>query len=502
MRSCLNPCFEGARRLGVVVSLAWLCVPPGEAQRPPGGREGDQGTDCPAKLKAFDPASGDLYGCAVSLNEDLLVVGSLRDDDRGADSGSAYVFRKTGGAWTQPAKLLGSDTSAGDQFGFSVALSKPYVIVGAPFNGVNGSASGAAYIFRCGAAGCHQEARMTALGASAFDQFGFSVSIDETTAVVGAPGVDGTGAVEIYQRSGGVWARQARIRPGGAAPGSGFGFSVSIRGDTLVAGAPYNAAAGESAGAAYVFQETGTTWTERRLLIATDAAAQDLFGFSVAIGDGSAVVGAPGNGGGAAYVFSGSGAGWGSGQKLAASGVSGGDRYGVSVAINAGADRVLVGAQLGDGMGAEAGAAYVFRRSGGSWSQAAQLIDDRVGPGDELGLGAAIDDDAAVVGAFKDDEGGVDSGTAYAFFLDEDAQPVCGADLEVTKTGPPSVSAGRTVTYRVTVANAGPETGFDRRRQSVLLPGVRLSRFHPEPRCRPPGLGQGPAQYRRRTLGL
>ncbi len=436
MRFCSDSWFEGLRLVRMILVVAWLCAPPGEAQSP----------DCPAKLKASDAAAGDLLGCAVSLSDDLLVMGSLLDDDRGSDSGSAYVLRRTGSGWSQIDKLLGSTTSGGDQFGFSVAASGSYVIVGAPFNSTGGTAGGAAYVFRCTGVSCGEQARLTALDAAPFDQFGFSVSIDDSTAVIGAPGAD---AVEIYQRGDSSWTRQGRVQPLDAEIGDGFGFAVSIRGDTLVVGSPF----ADSSGAAYIFQRAGT-WAEQRKLVAGDGAAGDRFGHSVAISSGTAVVGAPANGGGAAYLFTGSGSNWNVGQRLAASGVSGGDRFGVSVAINAGADRVLVGAQLADDSGPDAGTAYVFKR-GGSWNQEAQLNDPRLQPGDESGLGAAIDGNVAVVGAFKDDVNGADSGAAYVFCLDD--EPV-DADLELIQSGPASAGLEDVVTYQLTVTNRGPAT--------------------------------------------
>ncbi len=436
----------GGEKIGaiqLVLCLGWLSAHPGAAQT----------TDCPAfQLEPNDAAAGDLFGCALSLSGDLLVAGSLRDDDSGANSGSATVFRREGDGWAQLAKLLGSDTSAGDELGFSVAVSGPYVIVGAPFNQADGFASGTAYAFRC-AGGCVEEARLPALEPSPFGQFGISVSVDGTTAAVGAPG---SGLVEIFRRGGGGWSRQAVVRPVGGESGDAFGFSVSIRGDTLLVGAPFD----EDRGSAFVFQQVGASWVERRKLVAPSAAAGDLFGHSVALSAGTAVVGAPEKGGGAAYVFTGSGSAWSSGARLPAAGVSGGDRFGVSVAIDSAADRVLVGARFDDDGGADAGAAYVFQRSGGGWSQTTKLIDDRIRPGDESGLGAAIEGDAAVVGAFKADVSGADSGAAYAFTLGSDGMPGCEAeeaDLGIEIEADLSeVCRGGALSYTITVTNAGP----------------------------------------------
>jgi hypothetical protein len=393
----------------VLVLLTWLAGP-ARAQ------------ECPLRLKASDASAGDLYGCAAALAGRRLVVGSIADDD----AGSAYLYERTGNGWQERGKLTASDAAAGDQLGYAVALHDGLAVVGAPFKRTRGSASGAAYVFRCDARGCTERDRLAELLPAAarlspFDQFGLSVAIHGSTVAVGVPGAD---AVDLFALSDGTWQWLQRIVPGENA--ASFGFSVALRGNVLVVGAP-------SAGAVFVFTETGGTWEGAGEL--RGGSASDLFGYSVALGDRpggwTAVVGAPGAAdGGAAYVFTSLD----EGRILATSTPHSSDaQLGVSVAIDPEGQTVLVGARHDGERGDDAGAAFVFaRQADGTFVETAKLTDARQRPGDELGLGAAIAGGVAVVGAFKDDEGGVDSGAVYSFVLDGQGGPACPTEPDLT----------------------------------------------------------------------
>ena len=407
MISCRIPSARVAR---VLILLTWLAAGPAGAQ------------ECPLRLKASDASAGDLYGCAAALAGRRLVVGSIADDG----AGSAYLYERTGNGWQERGKLRASNAAAGDQLGYAVAFHDGWAVVGAPFKRTRGSASGAAYVFRCDAQGCTERDRLAELLPAAarlspFDQFGLSVAIHGSTVAVGVPGAD---AVDLFALSDGTWHWLRRVVPGRQA--ESFGFTVALRGSVLVVGAPF-------AGAVFVFTETGGTWEGAGEL--RGGSASDLFGYSVALDDRpggwTAVVGAPGAaGGGAAHVFTSLN----EGRTLATSTPPSSDaQLGVSVAIDPEGQTVLVGARHDDERGADAGAAFVFaRQADGTFVETAKLTDVRQRPGDELGLGAAIAGGVAVVGAFKDDEGGVDSGAVYGFVLDGQGGPACPTETKLT----------------------------------------------------------------------
>ena len=146
------------------------------------------------KLTASDGAEGDSFGNSVALDGDTALVGAYIDDDRGSESGSAYFFTRSGGVWTQQQKLTASDGAEGDSFGSSVALDGDTALVGAYGDDDLGSNSGSAYIFTRSGGVWTQQAKLTALDGAAWDSFGYSVALDGDTVLVGANGDDDLGS--------------------------------------------------------------------------------------------------------------------------------------------------------------------------------------------------------------------------------------------------------------------------------------------------------------------
>ncbi len=148
-----------------------------------------------AKLTASDAASEDDFGRSVSISGDTAIIGSPLDDDGGSSSGSAYLFVRIAGTWTEQAKLTADDAAAGDLFGDSVSISGDTAIIGATKDEDPGSLdSGSAYVFVRSAGTWTGQAKLTATEAAAEDNFGFSVSISGDTAVVGSIGDDDGGS--------------------------------------------------------------------------------------------------------------------------------------------------------------------------------------------------------------------------------------------------------------------------------------------------------------------
>ncbi|VAX42299.1 hypothetical protein MNBD_PLANCTO03-96, partial [hydrothermal vent metagenome] len=100
-----------------------------------------------AKLLADDGAVSDLFGYSVAMSSDTAIIGASADDDNGSASGSAYVFTQIGGVWSQQTKLLPDDGAEDDLFGHSVSISGDAVVIGARFDDDNGTDSGSAYVF-------------------------------------------------------------------------------------------------------------------------------------------------------------------------------------------------------------------------------------------------------------------------------------------------------------------------------------------------------------------
>jgi hypothetical protein len=338
-----------------------------------------------AELTASDGASGDTFGISVAISGSTAVVGAPA---KNTHTGTAYVFVHSGTAWTQQAELTAADGASGDSFGTSVAISGSTAVIGA--NGHN--PAGAAYVFTRTGTAWSQQAELTAADGASGDGFGLSVAISGSTAVVGASGHNSTGAAYVFARAGTVWSQQAELTASDGAPGDNFGISVAISGFRAVVGAP---AKNSGTGAAYVFTRSGSAWTRQAELTASDAAPGDDFGISVAISGSTALVGANdhNSGTGAAYVFTRSGSAWSQQAELTASDGTSGDGFGLSVAISG--STVLVGASNRN----STGAVYAFGRSGTTWSQQAEQTASDGASNDSFGLSVAISGSTAVVGA-------------------------------------------------------------------------------------------------------
>ncbi len=375
------------------------------------------------KLLASDAASGDQFGVAVALSGDTALVGASGNDGAGENSGSAYVFVRSGTDWSQQAKLLASDGAANDQFGAAVALSGDTVLVGValPYVGFPTSKSGSAYVFVRSGTTWAQQAKLVADDAAAGDQFGAAVALSGSTALIGARNDDdagsNSGSAYVFVRSGTTWTQQAKLVASAveAESGSEFGVAVALSGDTALVGAYLE-------GRAYVFVRSGTTWTQQARLAAGPFRSSDEFGKSVALVGDTALIGAPstygvrGSRSGSAYVFVRSGTDWSQQAKLEVPDGAYEEQFGFSVALSG--STALVGEFLSSSFGGESGDARVFVRSGSAWSQQARFVASDGKRGDHFGQSVAVSENTALVGAWEDDTLGTNSGSAYLFARD------------------------------------------------------------------------------------
>lgn len=450
-----------------------------------------------------------VVGAPYESSNATGVNGNQADNSAGW-SGAVYVFVRTDGVWTQQAYLKASNTDSEDLFGSAVAVSGDTVVVGAweedgNATGVNGNASnnsatrsGAAYVFTRTTGVWSQQAYLKASNTGAGDRFGISVDVAGDTIGVGAShedssttGIDGnqadnsaadSGAVYVFKRSGGTWSQQAYVKASNTGSGDAFGGAVALSAETMVVGARsessnatgVNGSQGDhintpSSGAAYVFTRSGEVWSQQAYLKASNTGALDNFGTAVDVDGDTVVVGAyreasnatgvnaPLSGGsgtqadnsvqdsGAAYVFTRSSGTWSQQAYLKASNTGTYDYFGTSLAVNG--DTLVVGAPweagnatgvnapLSGGSGTQAdnsanaaGAAYVFARSAGTWSQLAYLKASNTQAIDFFGVSVAVDGITILAGAgYEDggttgvnstpDEAAGDSGAVYLFTL-------------------------------------------------------------------------------------
>jgi len=380
-----------------------------------------------AKLLASDAAAGDQFG-GVAVDGDTALIGALGDDDAGSNSGSAYVFTRSAGVWTEQAKLTASDAAATDLFGFLVAVDGDTALIGAFLDDDAGSASGSAYVFTRSGIIWTEQAKLTASDAAAGDNFGFSVAVDGDTALIGGHLNDdagsNSGSAYVFTRSAGVWTEQAKLTASDAAADDSFGFLVAVDGDTALISGHLNDDAGTNSGSAYVFTRSAGVWTEQAKLTASDAAANDAFAFGVSVDGDTALIGAfadddAGSASGSAYVFTRSGITWTEQAKLTASDAAAFDRLGEFVAVDG--DTALIGSRLDDDAGSDSGSAYVFTRSAGVWTEQAKLTASDAAANDWFGSVVAVDGDTVLIGGRLNDDAGSNSGSAYVFSVQLDS---------------------------------------------------------------------------------
>jgi len=327
------------------------------------------------KLHASDPAASDYFGISVAIDGDTAMIGAHADDDNALNaSGSVYVFTRTAGVWTQSTKLYASDAAASDTFGVSVAIDGDTAMIGAHNDDDNAlSASGSVYVFTRTAGVWTQAAKLHASDPAATDQFGGSVALDGDTAMIGAHVDDDnaltdSGSIYVFTRTAGVWAQSTKLHASDPAAGDYFGVSVAINGDTAMIGASADDDnALNASGSVYVFTRTAGVWTQSTKLHASDPAADDYFGVSVSIDGDTAMIGASSD---------------------------------------------------DDNAVTDSGSVYIFMQTAGSWTQSTKLYASDPAAADQFGRSIAISGDTAFVGADADDDNTfADSGSAYLFDL-------------------------------------------------------------------------------------
>jgi len=403
------------------------------------------------KITAPVRSENDSFGHSVAISGDYIVVGADGEDQDAletntkAESGSAYIFKKDQGGgenWGLLKKIVATSRNINDLFGSSVAISGNNILSGAyrherdllESNPVY--VAGATYFYNKDQGGSDkwgQTQKTVSSGIPEDDNYGWSISVSGDYAAVGAPNEDespddkgtiyNTGAVYILHYDGTSWMQIKKLMATDALPEDNFGWSVSLKGDYLVVGAPnedgVNKASDVKSGAAYVFGRNKggeNNWGQIKKIFANDRAAGDLFGFSVCIDGDFVIVGAKDEShdaqgmnvlaqAGSAYLFmkdQGGEENWGQIKKLVASDRIVGARFGNAVSISG--DYALVGANEKARQGIpDMGSAYLFKKGNGageSWGEI-KIFSDYVSGAAGFGSSLAIDGENLIIGAVK-----------------------------------------------------------------------------------------------------
>ena len=357
------------------------------------------------------PAAGDVFGYSVSISGNTAVIGAPYDDTGATDTGAVYIFDATTGSLLRT--LTNPTPAAGDYFGSSVFVSGNNVVVGAYGDDTGATNAGAAYIFDATTGNLLRT--LTNLTPVANDNFGYSVAISDNTVVIGTPYYDtamaDSGAAYIFDaNTGNPLSMLANPTP---ATGDSFGYSVAVSGNIVIVGEAFLGTVSADAGTAYIFNAP-TVSVLCSIINSTTPVASDSFGYSVAISGNNLVVGTPyddtgATDSGAAYIFDAA-----TGnllRTLVNPTPATGDFFGYSVAISG--NIVVVGAYKDDTSATDSGTAYVFDATTGSLLRT--LANPTPASSDYFGYSVAIAGNSIIVGAYGDDTGASNSGTAYIF---------------------------------------------------------------------------------------
>ena len=356
-------------------------------------------------LLPHDSSFWDLFGNSIHVDGDTAIVGAYHKTTITAGDGAAYILQFDGQRWNEQQKLMASDGGREHYFGSSVAFSGDWAVVGAPRD-----YPGSAYLFHFDGSRWVETQKLRAFDADGLSSFGGSVAIHGDTAFVvsGNETENDVGAIFVFQFDGNRWLELQKLVPSNAADEGFFGGPLSFDGNTLLVGTRTRVT-GEyrgKPGAAYVYQFDGNQWIEQQKLSVSDPPVDDpyggRFGESVAISGQTAVVGMSGeshagNSSGAACIFQFDGAEWVFQQKLTALDAAEGDRFGRSVAVDG--NTVVVTATGDDIDGVPGvGSAYAFRFLNGQWVQRQKFFSSTARPGGQSGYSASVSRDTIFVG--------------------------------------------------------------------------------------------------------
>lgn len=374
-------------------------------------RGGPRGAYAQQKLLSPDGHEADQFGFAVGLEGDRLVVSANLDDDRGMNTGTLFAFARHGSAWEAEGKLPPTTTVFSfERLGTSLDVSGAFVVAGAPEGDKRGTDSGSLLVFKREETGWQREAELFASDSGDQHQLGLSCAIDGDY-IIGGTFVN---AAYIYKREVEGWVETDKLTHPDGNTLDRFGWSVDISGD-------YAAVASLRTDHVFVYKREGEQWVEQVRLSPPDGAGGIFFGRSLSLDGDFLMVGAHldrtlGESAGAVYIYRREGDEWLLDAKLTASDGAAFDRFGTSIAISG--DFAIVGAVGSEGAVENTGGAYVYRREDGHWVERAKLIPADGERGEAFGTSVAISDGGyAVVGVPYDDELGFNSGSVYVYDL-------------------------------------------------------------------------------------
>ncbi len=434
------------------------------------------------KLTSSTPITNGRYGRSVAIYSDTLIVSEITGQPNGIDVGALYVHERHAGGfnnWGVTKIITSSDNTTG--VGDSLAFDGDTLIAGAAIANGNSSQSGVAYIFARNYGGVNNWGEMAKLiapdGANG-DRFGWTVSLDGDTAVVGARWHDGSGITRgsayIYERNqGGLnnWGFVKELTASNPANNARFGYAVAVENDTIIVGSDNRFSTVSGGGVVYIYERNlggANNWGEITQITPSTPASGARFGAALDIDGDRIAVGAIDlntSRTGGVYIFERDEGGinnWGEIIELRPSDGTANNVFGGNVSIEG--DTLYVGAWAGVGVTNATGAAYVIKQDPSDprqWNEVEKHIASNGATGDEFGRSVSFFGNTFVVGAFHHDDfcpnnSNCNSGAAYIF------TPVFPVDVAIEKSVS-NVTAvpNQAITYTLTYTNNGPDIAFN-----------------------------------------
>lgn len=414
-----------------------------------------------------DPLDGARYGFAIDGDDEWLFVSRDGEAVGGTPAaGAVRVLRRTPeGRWTHVQRLTAPTPWADARFGMAIAFDgeSGRLVVGAPFDGGNGSQAGAAFVFERSGDAWQFRQRIHGAGGDAGDWFGISAAIDGDRVVVGARRAEGAagmiGAAYVFERNSFAWIQRARLEAADPQDDSDFGHAVAMHGDVIAVGAHGR---DQVRGGVHVFEVVDGSWTETQFLRPSVVGPQDWFGVAVDAGPDRILVGARrfDVGGvsrtGAGWVYDrGAGGVWEESAMLVAPNPDQGGELGSKVSLDG--DQAVLGAWLETTLDGNTGAVHLFQRSEGSpevWTHRRRHVAPVVGANASIGHDVLVHDGIVHAGSFQEDVDAVGDGRVWRF------EPIarCQADLD----GDGTVTMDDLIRFLGGRTLRGPTIDFDR----------------------------------------
>jgi len=328
------------------------------------------------KIAPVRPVTGGLFGGAIDVEGDRLIVGAPEAGLASLSVGNVFLYERREGAWRRAAYLTAPDPAPFDEFGIAVAISGDRAVVGEPGDDEMGPGAGSVHVYERTESGWTHTAKLHAANGLPGERIGDSVSISGERILIGAQHAadagEDSGAAYLFELAGSEWVQVARLTIADAEPFDRFGVSVDIDGTVAIVGSDGDDDVAPSAGAAFVFERAGLGWTLRDKLSAPDGGPIHAFGSTVSVSQGTAIVGSPV--GGSAYAYERGPGGWSLAQVLTSSATA--DLFGASVDVSG--NNLIVGAAAGSDPSGVRGEAHVFERTAAGWAAKTILSADSV----------------------------------------------------------------------------------------------------------------------------